>query len=233
MENTAENHNNTSNIREKKIILYLITLTIVLIYISIFFIYDIVDRGTINASQTITIPYYENEVDPNNNKINDDGAILNNEINSNHIVETRLRILQGTKEWNELAELNIFKRSTSHITQNKIAPGAESSYTFTVENYADTDMLYNIEYLEENPYNINMKYKLKLNGNYVAGNDETWVQINQLNQSDLKIKSNTADVFELDWKWIDAENDTEIGKTEGANYKLNIKVEAEQVVTNE
>jgi len=48
-------------------------------------------------------------------------------------------------------------------------------------------------------------------------------------QADMYIDPGTIDVFELDWKWEDAPNDTEIGKTEGAKYTISITSVAESV----
>ena len=231
MESTKENCNKPNNMLEKKIIVDLIILTIILIFISLFFVYDIVDRGTINKSQTTTVVYPEKDNNPDNNPDDDNTYTYSNGTTTN-IVETRLQIFQGTKQWSELKELDIFNKSAIHVVENKIAPGVDGTYTYTVENNGDVSMLYNMDYIEENPYNIDMVYKLKINGSYVAGNDETWVDIDQLKQTGLKIRKNTTDVFVVYWKWQDAENDTEIGKTEGANYKLNIKADAE-AITNE
>ena len=227
MENTNEKDN---NLFEKKIIIDFIIITIILIFISLFFVYDIVDRGTINSSQTAVIEYPNDivveENTPDNNTSNN---TENTTSNNSKIVDSkaRLRIFQGTKEWNELKELDIFKNDALHVTDNKIAPDVQGTYTYTVENERDENMKYNMEYTDVNPYNINMVYKLKVNGKYVAGNDETWVKVNDLNQNSIKIKAKTTDVYTLDWKWEGSENDTEIGKTDGANYKIRIKSYAE------
>ena len=226
MEDTKENNNAQQNMLEKKIIVDLIILTITLFYVSLFFIYDIVDIGAINTSQTTVIDKPD-DIPP----VIDDGIATANKNIGQSVVENkaRLRILEGTTEWNELLKLDVFNSENIHVTKGKIAPGVHGIYSFTVENYGEIAVRYALDFTEENPYNINMVYKLKYNGNYVAGNESTWVKFADLTQSNLTINTNKIDLFELEWAWQDAENDTEIGRTEGANYQVNILATGEAI----
>ena len=70
--------------------------------------------------------------------------------------------------------LDIFNSSTYYVADNKIAPASENSYQFVIRNNNDFNIEYDLDMIEENKYNINMKYRLKLNGVYVAGSDEEW-----------------------------------------------------------
>ena len=126
--------------------------------------------------------------------------------------------------------LDLATTTYQNIAEGKIAPGVQGTYIYTVENYGEKPMVYDMKYTDENPYKINMVYKLKRNGQYVAGNENTWVNLSKLDLKDLKIKSKTTDIYSLEWKWEDSENDTEIGETEGANYKLFISSYAEEDV---
>ncbi|MBR2241014.1 MAG: hypothetical protein IJ890_06525 [Clostridia bacterium] len=181
----------------------------------------------------------------NNNKDNNQDNNQNNDENNNqneggndndpvHIIEedASLKIFEGTKQWSELKELNIFDRDHMHVAKGKIAPGVQDTYTYTVECYGDYKMLYNMVFSDDNPHKINMIYKLKRNGQYVAGDDNTWVKVDQLSQSGMTIAPGTIDVFTLEWRWEDAENDTEIGETDGAKYVINIKSDAEAITNN-
>ena len=256
MEITKENIKNQSNqnnqeqettLFEKKILVYLISITIILMFIAIFFIHNIVDKATINSSQTAAITYPDNN--PDDMDYTNDGNGNNNQGEKNNknenkkkkkkknetnpaIVEgdARLKIFEGTKEWNELRELNIFHRTHGHVVDDKIAPGVQDTYTYTVECYGDYSMLYNLVFQEENPLKINMQYKMKYNGKYVAGDENTWVDYDALTQTGLTIKPGTVDVFTLDWRWEDADNDTEIGKTDAAKYVLNVQSSAEAII---
>lgn len=244
---------------EKNIIISLIILAIILLFISTFFIHDIIDTGTINSTQTTQINYPEpnkpddnnnnnsnnnnnnnngnNNNDNNNNDINNGNNSGNNSGNNNNntqpiIVdeEARIRILEESTDWSQLKELDIFKTNYECVKEGKIAPGVQGTYIYTVENYGEKPMVYDMKYTDENPYKINMVYKLKRNGQYVAGNENTWVNLSKLDLKDLKIKSKTTDIYSLEWKWEDSENDTEIGETEGAYYKLFISSYAEEDV---
>lgn len=140
----------------------------------------------------------------------------------------RFKITQGSKEWKDLKSLNIF--NNAYFNGNSIiAPNVYGKYNFTVENYKDAKILYNLKFMENNEYNINMVYKLKLNGVYIAGNEKTFVKYTDLNTNDIVINEHTKDVFTLEWKWQDSDNDTQIGKAQGANYKINIEVNASEL----
>ena len=130
-------------------------------------------------------------------------------------------------DWKDVKELDIFKNSYFN-DKSIIAPGVSGTYSFTVENLTDNVMTYDIDFLEENPYMVNMVYKLKINGTYVEGNDSNWVDYNQLSKTGLLINGKTRDVYTIEWKWQDADNDTEVGETSGAYYKMYIRVDATQ-----
>ena len=261
MKNTNENEE--YNIKEKKIIIYLIILSLVLMYFSLFFIHYITSRGTIKNTQSITITYPDNNNIENNdaensypenvientsseanneedgnNDVNNNGNITDEEENiadnngnitddEENIVDNndRFRVLQGTQEWSKIKELDIFK-NTYYNDKAIIAPGVYGNYNFTVENYGDVPMEYNIAFNEENTHNINMVYKLKLNGSYIAGNENNWVKYEDLAQEKLILNALVNDIFTIEWKWEDNYNDTQIGEEQGANYKLEIKVNA-------
>lgn len=125
--------------------------------------------------------------------------------------------------------LNIFTHPSFYIVDGKIAPGSENSYQFVIRNNNDFGINYGIELQEENVYNINMQYKLKLNGKYIAGNADKYVTLDQIKEANLKLPSYTYDVYTLEWKWLDSENDTDVGTNINSYYKLNLKISAEQV----
>lgn len=249
-----EEYNGKCCVNEKKIIIYLIVLALVLIFYSLFFIHYINFRGTIKDTQSVEINYPQNN-DGNNiidfdnsqdNSITNNGQInngqLNNVVNGNmsnnigngqvnnteeNIVNNkdRFKIMQGTENWKDLKTLDIFNNYYFN-DHSIIAPGVSGEYSFTVENYRETNMKYNLNFIEQNIYNINMVYKLKLNGSYIAGDEQRYVKYQELNKEDLVINTNTSDVLTIEWKWQDNNNDTQIGKTEGSNYKMSIKVDA-------
>ena len=218
---------------EKKIIVYLVIMVVVLIYVATFFIYDIISRGTINISDSVSIKYPDNTLP--NNTVSGDNTLPTNKptIPGDDDIkiaeESSIKFYEDGKEWSGLKMLNIFTGSHNHVVDDKIAPGVEDTYSYTVECYGKSKMKYSTHFVEENPYKINMKFRLKRNGVYVAGDKNTWVSASQLLQMDMYIAPGTIDIFDLDWKWEDAPNDTEIGKTEGARYTISISSEAESV----
>ena len=159
---------------------------------------------------------------PGGSQSGDDG---NDDIVDN---SDRFKIFEGDKEWNDLKQLDIFKNSYFK-NQSKIAPGVHGSYNFTVENFSDATIKYDAIFSEENPYNINMVFKLKVNGNYVAGDSSNWVDYAELNRTGALINAQTKDLYTIEWKWEDAQNDTEVGTTYGSYYRMRIQVNAEDV----
>ena len=226
--NKDDNRNNNKN--EKKIIIYLITIAIILIYIALFFINYIIDKGKIKDTVSTTIPSPDNTVMGEEDDDDDEDIIIDN--------SDRFRVTQVSKDnqgnetttdWNELKELDIFNNKYFE-DKSIIAPGVSGSYSFTVENESTSKFLYNIDFTDENKYDINMVFKLKVDGKYVAGNEKTWVKSNQLNMVEIPLNTYEIHVYTVEWKWEDAENDTQIGETDGAYYKMFIDVLATQVV---
>ena len=107
-----------------------------------------------------------------------------------------------------------------------VAPESSNTYQFVVKNSTEYKLKYNITFVEDNTYHINMKFKLKKNDTYLV---DHYVSYNDLNISDILINSKSNDTYYLEWKWISSNNDTSIGKTPDAYYGLTIKVEAESV----
>ena len=110
-----------------------------------------------------------------------------------------------------------------------IAPGSTNSYVFYVNNKMGFDLNYTIEFSEENEMNVNMMYKLKRENDYICGDENTWVYYDGLH-IDYDIEDEGKDKYILEWKWIDSDNDTEIGTYHaGEKYKLFINVVATQI----
>ena len=99
-----------------------------------------------------------------------------------------------------------------------------------VHNFHQQIFKYNINFEEVNQYGVNMVFKIKRNGEYIAGNEDTWLDKGTIDFLNYKLNAKTEDLYTVEWKWEDAENDTDVGEIEGANYKLNVKVTATQEV---
>ena len=127
--------------------------------------------------------------------------------------------------WNGSTDLKIFSNSMYNI-EGVIAPESSNVYQFVVKNSTNTSVKYNITFVENNIYHINMKYKLKRNDTYVV---DHYVSYNELVISDKVLTSGEQDTYYLEWKWISNSNDTEIGRNPDARYGLTINVEAEGI----
>lgn len=230
------------NKSEKKIILYLFFITIVLIYISLFFIHYIIDNDEIKKSN-IPDNNVNNITNDNQNNLNNIGNNKsNNSINNNNVNNTnnslpnenivdnndRFRVVENQKDWQELKELSIFKNRYFN-DKSIIAPGISGIYNFTVENYFSSNIKYSMSFAEENNLKINLRFKLKRNGVYIVGNENDWVNCEELSQKDIYINSKSSDIYTLEWKWIDNNNDTEIGENDKSTYKIKVNVYAEEI----
>ncbi|MBR3368498.1 hypothetical protein IKG45_01760 [Candidatus Saccharibacteria bacterium] len=129
--------------------------------------------------------------------------------------------------WGLLSDLNIFEDSL-YNNRRLIAPHSTNIYEFIVRNNTGGTINYNLTFRECNFSKINMKYRLTHEGEYLAGSETEWVTFDELNQSQRIIKNKKDDVYFLEWKWFDSENDTEIGESDSSDYSLQIILKATQ-----
>ena len=142
----------------------------------------------------------------------------------------QLDLIQVTQDdigWNLLEELNIFKNK-KYDNQNIIAPRSVGTYSFLVSNATDKNLIYDVQLREVNNYNINMKYKLKLENVYVAGNNKEYEDIENVNLENVVVTANSTNLYTLEWCWVDNDiQDTKIGSLNYADYTLRIKIGAQ------
>lgn len=136
-------------------------------------------------------------------------------------------VFDNEKTWTNVSPLNIFEDSL-YDNRSLIAPHSTNTYEFVVRNKLGFTIDYNLAFTECNDDKINMKYRLTHAGKYLAGNETEWVTFDKLNQVAKTLKNGSDDVYFLEWKWFDSDNDTAIGEMDYADYKLNIKVTAIQ-----
>lgn len=167
---------------------------------------DIIDIDGDNITNDIN----EN---PNNN-------IDKNKLDNNFIVKDNYTIWSNKR-------LRIFSNQ-AYEYYSKIAPGVSNSYDFVIKNNNDFPVLVDISMKEVNPYFINMEYKLRSENSFLAGSSFKYVSVKELSQKNIYLKAHSSKLYSLDWKWIDSDNDTEIGEAVDANYKLLVYVGANQ-----
>lgn len=145
-----------------------------------------------------------------------------NETSTSNIDE-HVDISDSNIKWKQGTILKIFD-------VEKIAPGDNGVYEFKVNNNTKYNVSYNIRFEENNKYHANVMYKLKRNGNYVVGNEETWKYYDKLNIENDKLTKGLKDEYILYWKWVDSSNDTAVGvaaqNNPDATYSLKIYTEA-------
>ncbi|MCR5185613.1 MAG: hypothetical protein K6D97_00655 [Clostridia bacterium] len=127
-------------------------------------------------------------------------------------------------------KLEIFNNAAFQYT-NKVAPGVSNTYHFVVHNSSNMNLKYYLEMYEESEYQVNMKYRLKRNNNYVIGDDDTWVTAGELKTAFSNIEKSSLDSYSLDWKWFDHDNakDTVAGENMTSLYKLNTRFHFEAI----
>ena len=158
----------------------------------------------------------------NDTKNNEETKPTYNEISDSNVLD---KVFVDDKSGNYVYQqrLNIFNNAAFQYT-NKIAPGVSNTYEFKANNTSNKSIKYYVEMYEESEYDINLKYRLKRNGTYIVGNDDNWVDVDELKTTIKTLDGNSSDTYSLDWKWFDDDtNDTIIGENMTSEYKLNIR----------
>jgi hypothetical protein len=166
----------------------------------------------------------ENNQKPNEENNNDDEPVIPSD-NEPEPEPEELIVKDEEIRWVGSTDAKIFLSSMYELG-DKIAPESSNVYQFIVRNGTFYNLKYEVNFVESNPYNINMKYKLKKNDTYII---DHYVSASELNISNILLDSKTNDTYYLEWKWISSENDTEIGTNPDATYELKIEIKAESV----
>lgn len=181
----------------------------------------------IGKSRRRTTTNYQNPEKSNNSEnSNNTENTTKPEDNNTDDEQFNVDVYDKDQYFGDHTPLNIFTNASYDIADDKIAPTSENSYQFVIRNRNEFGITYNLDITEENQFNVNMKFRLKLNGKYVVGDDNTYVSASELNQYNIKLADQTHDVYTLDWKWFEGENDTEVGENIEAYYKLALKITA-------
>ena len=187
--------------KERNVIIIILTIIIILLLI-----FCLVNHlGTIEVkAPTGNVDIYDITIIENNNK------------------ENEVIIYDQNDQKIDVAPLKIFEHKSYHVKNDVIAPGTENTYQFIIRNNNEFAIIYDLEIDERNQYEINMKFRLKQNGDYILGNDKEWVTAEELKQCEVILAHKSYNVYMLDWKWFESKNDTIIGENIESNYKLDI-----------
>lgn len=130
-----------------------------------------------------------------------------------------IKITSNSVGWNISDELNIFANPEFN-NDSMIAPNSKGTYKFIVQNNSSEHIYYNLEFMEKNEHNINMKFRLKLDNIYIIGSKDKWQEPHELNMKDVLIVGGSKSMYTLEWYWEESEEDTNIGKKDYADYQL-------------
>ncbi len=115
-----------------------------------------------------------------------------------------------------------------------IAPGMSGKYRFTVDNTGNKySTFFKVAFTATDTLpdanKIPMRFRLKADGVYVAGNETTWCSLSQLHQD--TVLSGGRDVeYTLEWNWPEGVNDNDFAAYAGNpdySYGITIKVTAQ------
>ena len=139
-----------------------------------------------------------------------------------------IKVMQDDLEITKDTDINIFKNA-KFDNEEIIAPRSSGSYQFCVSNEIDKDIKYNIEFVDEMDNFVNMKYKLKIDNIYIRGNENKYVEIDELNVEYVTVLRDSNNIFTLEWYWEDSDKeDTYVGsQKETQYYTLKLKIDAD------
>lgn len=229
-------NNDNKNIKKNIIIIILIIIILILLYLLIRNFGHIENNGPkvptgnvdifeIDCSCGICEKTDDVFKEDDNNEQNGTNKNQSNN-NRNKLTNEDIVVFDDDKTWDN-KDLRIFSNPAFEY-QNIIAPGSENSYEFVIKNKNNFDVTIDISFEEVNDKNINMQYKLRNNGNYLLGSENNYETIKDKKITNIKLSAKSQKKYILDWKWIDSHNDTEIGLDVTSNYKLSIKIGANQ-----
>lgn len=103
--------------------------------------------------------------------------------------------------------------------ENILSPMASGEYKFSVKNETKDNIIYNIKFSESMQNFVNMKYRLKIDNIYIKGNENEYVNLEELNLNDIIVPKNSINVYTLEWCWENNdEADTKIGSLKDDEY---------------
>lgn len=232
------------NKKIKKLNTALFFILFVLSYIFLFLIGKIIlfplidiDKNEIPENNVID---ENNIINSNDTNRNSDSEVQNNIIinnyssnnnvnsdNNNEILENPepvvIKVFEDGKQWTQLANLNIFANPYFN-DNNIIAPGIKHRYNFDIQNASNKKIIYFIKFKEENNKQINLKYRLKKNNEYVLGDNDKWIYINNQTTNNYILDGRSKEGYSLEWYWEDSDRDTAVGQDKNVSYKIDIEI---------
>ena len=101
-------------------------------------------------------------------------------------------------EWSTETHANIFY--TMKYDSNVLYPGASNVYSFKVQNDGSEYAKCQLSIVDKNEYKIPMEFKLKKNGEYIIGSEDTWFDSPKMDTGLYEFSG--IDEYELEWRWV-------------------------------
>lgn len=140
-----------------------------------------------------------------------------------------IKVSDNKKELNKNTNLDIFS-NVKFDGESIIAPKSTGEYRFVIENIGTKKVSYDISFEDVMSNPVNMKYKLKIDNIYIRGNEDNYINIDNLDVEDIIVLENSNNVFTLEWYWEDDDKaDTYVGSKDSKQYyTLNLNIQAEE-----
>ncbi|SHI06913.1 Carboxypeptidase regulatory-like domain-containing protein [Sporobacter termitidis DSM 10068] len=119
--------------------------------------------------------------------------------------------------------------------RKRLAPGMKGSYRFTVDNAANAfPVRCLVDFIADDTlpegHKLPLRFRLRANGKYVAGGDNTWLSPGALGRVET-LRGGSAVTYTLEWYWPESSGDNALaayGGIPGYSYTLTIRVSAEK-----
>ena len=100
--------------------------------------------------------------------------------------------------------------------EKMIKPGKSGVYRFKIHNDNYFDIICNINFTEDNEYDIEMSYRLRQDKyTYLKGSSKNYLSVEDMTTNGIVIPAQSTVELELDWYWVEDPNNNVIDTTAG------------------
>lgn len=202
-----------------------------------------------DANETNTTYQQNNNTNNINDTITDNGSTITNNRTNNSTYNTtnngisnqeentsntenpeetnpEIKEIEVTSKGEKISEtLTIFDK-VKYNGEPSIYPSIKDTYNFEVKNTMASNIVCEVSFDEQNIEELPIKYRLKENGKYIKGNENTYVSYNEL-KFERQMKAEEQNKYELEWEWLEGENDNKYGDVNKTiTYQLQLTVTA-------
>lgn len=138
--------------------------------------------------------------------------------------------------WQQNTEISLFADRTGAGEDRKLMPGSKGSYEFLVSNRNSYEIRYQMKIsAPEGQLLLPLRYRLKSDGQYLCGDQDTWLTAEQLSAESVNLDPGEEKEYLLEWQWLFAGGndilDTKIGSAADLEYRVIVMIHAEQTTS--